>query len=75
MPRHYQQGCANANNSRLRPDPNFLDLRKLPFVDPKRIVLGGYSWGAMVGALASSKRWGASLAPTNRFLATVSFYQ
>jgi dienelactone hydrolase len=49
-------------------------LRKFAFVDGKRIVLAGYSWGAMVSVLASSKRWGATLAPAARFIAAVSFY-
>ena len=49
-------------------------LRKFDFVDKKRIALAGYSWGAMVGVLASSKRWGVTLAPADRFAAAVSFY-
>lgn len=49
-------------------------LRKFEFVDKKRIALAGYSWGAMVGVLASSKRYGTALAPGERFAAVVSFY-
>jgi dienelactone hydrolase len=49
-------------------------LRKFDFVDKKRIALAGYSWGAMVGVLASSKQWGATLSPGERFAAVVSFY-
>jgi dienelactone hydrolase len=49
-------------------------LRSFDFVDKKRIALAGYSWGAMVGVLASSKRWGTTLAPLERFAAAVSFY-
>lgn len=49
-------------------------LRTFEFVDKKRIALAGYSWGAMVGVLASSKRWGTTLAPGERFDAVVSFY-
>ena len=49
-------------------------LRKFEFVDKKRIGLAGYSWGAMAGVLASSKRYGAALAPGERFAAVVSFY-
>jgi dienelactone hydrolase len=49
-------------------------LRSFDFVDKKRIALAGYSWGAMVGILASSKRWGTTLAPGQRFAAVISFY-
>jgi dienelactone hydrolase len=49
-------------------------LRKFEFVDKKRIALAGYSWGAMVGVLSSSKRYGTALAPGERFAAAVSFY-
>lgn len=49
-------------------------LRKFDFVDKRRIAQAGYSWGAMVGVLASSRLWGGSLAPGERFAAVVSFY-
>jgi dienelactone hydrolase len=49
-------------------------LRRFEFVDKDRIALAGYSWGAMVAALASGQRWGTSLAPGERFAAAVSFY-
>lgn len=49
-------------------------LRKFEFVDRKRIALAGYSWGAMIGVLVSSKRWGTTLAPGERFNAAISFY-
>lgn len=49
-------------------------LRKFDFVDKRRIAQAGYSWGAMVGVLASSKLWGEALAPGARFAAVVSFY-
>jgi dienelactone hydrolase len=49
-------------------------LRKLAFVDKNRIAFAGYSWGAMVGLLASSKQWKAALAPGGAFGAVVSFY-
>lgn len=49
-------------------------LRKFDFVDGKRIALAGYSWGAMIGVLASSKLWGTTLSPGERFAAVVSFY-
>jgi dienelactone hydrolase len=49
-------------------------LRSLPYVDKKRIAMAGFSWGAMVGVLASSKSWGTALAPGERVSAIVSFY-
>lgn len=49
-------------------------LRKFDFVDKRRIAHAGYSWGAMIGVLASSKLWGESLAPGERFAAAVAFY-
>ena len=49
-------------------------LRKFDFVDKDRIALAGYSWGAMVAALASNARWGTSLAAGGRFAAAASFY-
>jgi dienelactone hydrolase len=49
-------------------------LQKFDFVDKKRIALAGYSWGAMVGVLASSKQWGTTLSAGERFAAVVSFY-
>jgi dienelactone hydrolase len=49
-------------------------LRRFEFVDKDRIAIAGYSWGAMVAVLASSRRWGTSLAPGNRFAAAVAFY-
>lgn len=49
-------------------------LRKFDFVDKKRVALAGYSWGAMVGVLVSSKTWGESLKQDERFNAAVSFY-
>ena len=49
-------------------------LRRFDFVDKKRIGLAGYSWGAMVAVLASSKLWGESLAAGERFAAAVAFY-
>jgi dienelactone hydrolase len=49
-------------------------LRKFDFVDKKRIALAGYSWGAMVGVLASGRLWGTTLSPGERFAAVVSFY-
>ena len=49
-------------------------LRKYAFVDKRRIAHVGYSWGAMVGVLASSKAWPAAVGPSNHFGAFVSFY-
>jgi len=49
-------------------------LRKLDFVDRKRIAFAGYSWGAMVGVFASSRRWATILGTGERFDAVVSFY-
>lgn len=49
-------------------------LRKFDFVDKRRIAQAGFSWGAMVGALASSKLWGEALSPGARPAAVVAFY-
>jgi dienelactone hydrolase len=49
-------------------------LRKFAFVDKKRIALAGYSWGAIIGVLASGKQWAATLGPGERFAAVVAFY-
>jgi dienelactone hydrolase len=49
-------------------------LRKLPYVDRDRIAFAGFSWGAMVGLLASGEAWGNSLKAGERFRAVVAFY-
>lgn len=49
-------------------------LRRFAFVDKTRIGLVGFSWGAMVATLASSKRWAGSLTPGERFGAVVALY-
>jgi dienelactone hydrolase len=49
-------------------------LRKQPFVDKNRVALAGYSWGAMVGLLASSKRFSGLMDAGPGFQAVVSFY-
>ena len=47
-------------------------LERLPFVDPTRIALVGYSWGAMAAILASTQS--ASSAFGKPFRALASFY-
>lgn len=49
-------------------------LRRFDFVDKGRIALAGYSWGAMVALLASSRHWGGTLARGGRFAAAAAFY-
>ncbi|MET0012375.1 MAG: dienelactone hydrolase family protein [Sedimenticola sp.] len=49
-------------------------LRKFDFVEPDKIAVAGYSFGAILAALASSNRWGETLQETGRFAAAVSFY-
>lgn len=49
-------------------------LQKFDFVDPTRIALAGYSWGAMVGVLAGSAGWSRTAVPAARFSAVVAFY-
>ncbi|CAA7617904.1 dienelactone hydrolase family protein [Magnetospirillum sp. SS-4] len=49
-------------------------LRRLDYVDRDRVALAGYSWGAMVGLLASSKGWSEVLGDGRRFRAVVSMY-
>lgn len=49
-------------------------LRKFDFVDPNRIALVGYSWGAMNAIFASGKHWGDTLSTGKRFDAAVSHY-
>jgi dienelactone hydrolase len=49
-------------------------LRRFDFVDGNRVGLAGYSWGAMVGVLASSKGWGETLGGGGRFNAVISMY-
>lgn len=49
-------------------------LKTLDFVDKQRIALAGFSWGGMVGTLASSQLWGNTLGDGERFAAVVAFY-
>jgi len=49
-------------------------LRKLPYVDGDRIAFAGFSWGAMVGLLASGATWGNALQTGAHFRAVVAFY-
>lgn len=49
-------------------------LKRFEFVDPDRVGLMGFSWGAMVGLLASSKTVADAFSPSKRFSAVASFY-
>ncbi|CUW38924.1 putative Dienelactone hydrolase(Dienelactone hydrolase,56-295) [Magnetospirillum sp. XM-1] len=49
-------------------------LRSLPYVDSKRVGLAGWSWGAMVGLMASRTSWAGVLGDGESFRAVVSMY-
>lgn len=49
-------------------------LKRFPFVDQERIGLLGFSWGAMVGLLASSQTFAELFSPSQRFAAVVGLY-
>jgi dienelactone hydrolase len=49
-------------------------LRRQPYVDPGRVGLAGWSWGAMVGLLAARSSWAGGLAEDGPFRAVVSMY-
>lgn len=49
-------------------------LRKQPYVDPKRVVFAGFSWGAGNGMMAASEKAARMVGVAERFRAMVSFY-
>jgi dienelactone hydrolase len=49
-------------------------LRGFDFVDKNRIAHAGFSWGAMVGVMASSRSYSASVGVEGGIAAFVSFY-
>ena len=49
-------------------------MRTLPYVDKKRVVFAGYSWGGGVGLMLSSSRAGRTVGVTDRYDAAVAFY-
>ncbi len=49
-------------------------LSQFNFVDKKRIAHAGYSWGAMVGAMASGTRYASVLKEATDIAAFISFY-
>jgi dienelactone hydrolase len=49
-------------------------LKQFDFVDPQRIGLAGFSWGAMIGVFASSKTFVDALGKGPGFRAVVAFY-
>ena len=49
-------------------------LKRFAFVDQERIGLMGFSWGAMVGLLVSSREIAELFSPSKRFAAVTSFY-
>jgi dienelactone hydrolase len=49
-------------------------LRTQPYVDAKRIAMVGFSWGAIVGLLASSQHYASALKAGPGFAAVASFY-
>jgi dienelactone hydrolase len=46
----------------------------LPYVDPQRVAVMGFSWGAMVSVVASSSEWAGALGEGFRFRAAVAMY-
>lgn len=49
-------------------------LRGLPYIDAKRIAMVGFSWGGMVGLLASSPHYASSMQAGAGFTAVASVY-
>jgi dienelactone hydrolase len=50
-------------------------LDSFDFVDGRRVFLVGFSWGASVGLLASSRQWAAALSDSGkRFTAVAALY-
>ncbi len=49
-------------------------LNKQPYVDKAQIHFAGFSWGAMVGVMASGSSWGNALQAGTRFRSVVAFY-
>jgi dienelactone hydrolase len=49
-------------------------LRKFNFVDKNRIAHAGFSWGAMVAVMASSRSYSAGVGGAGEIAAFVSFY-
>jgi dienelactone hydrolase len=49
-------------------------LRRMPYIEPRRIALVGFSWGAMVGLLAASPHYVDALKSGPGFAAVASFY-
>lgn len=49
-------------------------LARFEFIDPGRVALMGFSWGAMAGLLTDSQSVAEAFSPEKRFVAVVGFY-